>query len=285
MIKKIGLAGLLCSLLAGGAVYGEEGAEGYQAEPAARCGKTTIGQTAGTEDLRGSCKPLRARSLSFQPAEHIWTGKACGWRSYRGTNFDVSPKLKITNLGEKVKGRYPGIRVEYTHPEDYRKPGDKQKKTTWIGIYNPFRSYDCGDDTGYRCTNLADGKGIEFLAHGNGKLRIQLTEGYEGCVNFGEAYEYTIDLTDNWFVNRWQKYQIPFSKFKFRKDWQMGEEEMERIRQKGINSNLVAEFMDCQLDLGVIQAMALEGLCRDNDKGCRAGEKRYFEIKDFALMK
>jgi hypothetical protein len=285
MIKKAGLVGLACLLLAGEAAYGGQEKKECQLKEV-RCEKTAIGKTSGLDYIRGQCKkPIEGISfqrvktgedLLFPRAGKIKEGKACGWRSYEGTNYENSPEVKIINLGDPLtNGLYKGIRIEYTHPEDDLDPRDTCKKSSWIGVYHPFRSYDCGYEDGYRCANLLGQDGIKFLAQGNGKLRVQLTEGYEGCVNFGEAYESLVNLTETW-----QEYKMPFSEFSFRKDWQMGEKELRRIRRTGVSSSKVSELLDCQLDLGIIQALTLEGLYQDNDQKCRAGEKMYFEVKD-----
>ena len=282
MIKKASLVGLTCLLLAGGTACGDIECRLKDV----RCEKTSIGKTDGIDSARGQCKkPAEGISfknaesgenLFFQQVDSIVEGAACGWRFYKGNKDMDSPEIKITNLGDPLsEGLYGGIRVDYTHPEDDLDSRDTCKKTTWQGLYHTFRSYDCGYRDAYRCANLESQEGIKFLARGDGRLRIQFTEGYEGCVSFGEVYEYLVNLTETF-----QEYKIPFSEFSFRKDWQMGEEEIEINKKKGVDSKIVSYFLDCKFDTGIIQSQTIEGLCQDNDQKCRAGEKRYFEIKD-----
>lgn len=195
--------------------------------------------------------------IYFQP--RIDETENCGWRSYSGSKTEAKPAMKLSKIDEFENS---GVRI------DYHIPKGQNQKDMWQGIYFVFESYDCtGAYKGY--DDLSRFDGLEFLMRGNGKVRLQLTEGYEGCIWFGEIFQKIVEPSE-----KWKEYRIPFSEFKKRPDFQHSEEDLQRIAGVSHGAYLYKEKFNNRLDTDQIHSTELEMLLKDINGNKKSSTKR-----------
>ncbi len=200
-----------------------------------------VGLAGGSQALAQECvKP--EEKIAVNRAEEITAQKTCEWGFFksRGDWAFEDAKLKFSYENNALK-------ISYSKPKD-----------NWLGVFYSFAK--CGEIKD-ECADLSDYAGIRIKIKGNGKLRVQLTEGRGK--EFGEIYNSIISPK-----SEENEYKIPFSDFKYRKDWQ--------------HSKIDKSYKDKTLDLKKIQGITMELLCPGREFGCSG---RSFEISEIGFYK
>jgi len=188
------------------------------------------------------------------------------WKEYSGSKGKKESKMDINVLNDPSDNC--GIRIDYYMP-----------KKAYAGIFHEYYlkaslDKDMWEKNGIDVSGF---DGIELQARGNGKFRLQLTEGYshDFHTDFGEIYPTIITPK-----SKWKTYRIPFKKLVKRPDFQHTQEEFD---QQGLGRCCLIEKekFDNNLDLREIHSTEIEPL----RKGVLFEKNRYIEIKNMYFYK
>ena len=192
------------------------------------------------------------------------------WKEYSGTNGKKEPRMKLDVIDDPL-GNY-GIRIDYCTP---KKSHNGMFHTYFYELLDLDESEPEKWDT-KRGLDVSCFDGIELKVRGNGKIRLQLTEGHENGfeTHFGEIHGVIITP-----VSKFKTYRFPFKKFAKRKDFQHSEGE---FAQQGLGECCLMDYrkFDNNLDLSDIHSTEIEFL----QKGLFEKE-RYVEIKYMGFYK
>jgi hypothetical protein len=221
--------------------------------------ETTVEEVLKTMDRM--LEASRKRAEQFEKSSFFDIYLSDWWRSYSGTKKRKKPSMHISELFKSSEAA-SGLRVDYytPYPPEY----------SYQGIY---RSIEFPDLSGH--------EGIGFWARGDGKIRIETTEGYEsdGDAYFGEIYEKIIEPT-----SEWKYYEIPFEGMEKRKDFQHINNQSAEFYFN--HCRIAAEQYDDKFDRKQVKDITLEFLHKDF-KGIKKlfKKQRHIEIKNMGFYK